>query len=659
MGQSAGRQRAMKGAQRLAQPTGIGTMLLQTQRAAGAFVPASGPHIYTVAAREAANDATVELHSGALTVRLRTSAVPAPALTDPATAPPDPSLLDGYPASDCLRDDVLPWRRMQDQTIVLTGTWPVPAPVRAALTSAFGAVRMARCASGGVATSLMQTAGPALATRAETRCPAAQSCRAWNFRRARVVGIATLLATVLMALLIPGPLIAVLLVWSCLTLLLNTALKVAAVISTLRHGHGGHAGPAKPENQSSVIPLHPCDRRVSAEPVVTLLVPLYHEREIASHLMARLAALDYPRDRLDVLLILEDDDTLTRGTLTAMDLPGWVRMVEVPEGTLRTKPRALNHALCVARGDIVGIYDAEDAPEPDQLRRVVRRFAQARPDVACLQGVLDYYNTSSNWLARCFTLEYAVWFRLVLPGLSRLGLVVPLGGTTLFLRRGAIEAVGGWDAHNVTEDADLGLRLVRAGFRTELIDTVTYEEANARMWPWVRQRTRWLKGYAMTYAVHMANPRKLLRDLGWWRFAGVQVLFLGTLSQFLLAPVLWSFWLILFGLPHPLNAMVPGTVLFGLGGLFLLTELINIAVASLAARRAGRPWLALWSPTLQVYFPLATIAAWRALTEMCTKPFFWDKTLHGIFLPRSGAVRSVAPARRALRFGVSQGVRVQ
>ncbi len=549
-------------------------------------------------------------------------------LLDPAAVPPDAALIGHYGAVACLRDGVLPWRRMQGQTVVLTEATTLPPATLAALRDTFGAVRLARAAPGTLGPMLARLAGPALAAAAETRCPAAQSCRSWNFRRAQGVGIAVLLTLTLLAVSFPGPLIAGLALWSAATLLCNTALKVAAVASALRAPPQGALVAAAPQ-------VTPFDR-AAREPVITLLVPLYREREIASHLLARLTDLDYPRDRLDVLLILEDDDALTHATLTALDLPDWVRIVAVPEGTLRTKPRALNHALTLARGDIVGIYDAEDAPAPDQLRAVARRFAIEPPEVACLQGVLDYYNTSCNWLARCFTLEYATWFRLMLPGLARLGLVVPLGGTTLFLRRAAIEAVGGWDAHNVTEDADLGLRLARAGYRTELVASVTIEEANARLWPWVRQRTRWLKGYAMTWAVHMADPAALWRDLGPRRFWGVQILFLGTVSQFVLAPVLWSFWLIPFGLPHPLRGMLPEAGLLALGALFLATELINLAVATLAARRAGRPRLAFWSPMLQLYFPLATISAWRALTEICTKPFFWDKTVHGVFLPHGG-----------------------
>jgi len=304
--------------------------------------------------------------------------------------------------------------------------------------------------------------------------------------------------------------------------------------------------------------------------------------------------------------------------------------VTVPHGPLQTKPRALNHALNVARGEIVGVYDAEDAPEPDQIHRVVRHFANNGPELACVQGRLDFYNPRRNWMSRCFTVEYATWFRLVLPGLVRLGLVVPLGGTTLFFRRTTLESLGGWDAHNVTEDADLGLRLARAGYRTDLLDTVTEEEATCRPWPWVRQRSRWIKGYAITWAVHMRSPGRLWRELGAARFLAVQVMFLGSVTQFLLAPVLWSFWLLAFGLPHPLDGVLVPWAVVALTVVFLGSEAVNVAVGMAAVSTRRHRGLRRWVPSLHFYYPLATLAACKALWELVACPFYWDKTPHGV-----------------------------
>lgn len=243
--------------------------------------------------------------------------------------------------------------------------------------------------------------------------------------------------------------------------------------------------------------------------------------------------------------------------------------------------------------------------------------------------MLDYFNARTNWLSRCFTIEYATWFRIVLPGMEKMGFAVPLGGTTLFFRRGVLEQLGGWDAHNVTEDADLGVRLARLGYTTELVETVTKEEANCRVWPWIKQRSRWIKGYAMTYGVHMRDPRRLWRELGARRFWGVQIVFLGTLSHLILAPVLWSYWLLAFGLPHPLAEVMPGWVVWAMFATFLTAEAINIGVGLIAVSTPGRRFLKLWVPTLHVYFPLASLAALKGLGEIVRKPFFWDKTQHG------------------------------
>ncbi|MFV2002207.1 MAG: glycosyltransferase family 2 protein, partial [Paracoccaceae bacterium] len=314
----------------------------------------------------------------------------------------------------------------------------------------------------------------------------------------------------------------------------------------------------------------------------------------------------------------------------------------VPRAHLKTKPRALNYALDFCRGSIIGVYDAEDAPEPDQLFKVARRFHDSPPEVACLQGVLDFYNPRANWLSRCFTIEYATWFRVVLPGLEKLGFVIPLGGTTLFFRREALEKIGAWDAHNVTEDADLGIRLARHGYRAELIATLTEEEANCRFWPWVRQRSRWLKGYAMTWAVHMRSPRRLWADVGPWRFFGIQMLFLGAISQFLLAPVLWTFWALPLGLPHPLTQTISSEAFLLLTILFLSAEAVSLSVSiyALAPNRHKRLWL--WVPSMHLYFPLGAIAAYKAVWEMISKPFYWDKTAHGL---SDTPVTRIAPAR--------------
>ena len=449
--------------------------------------------------------------------------------------------------------------------------------------------------------------GSILSNRAETLVPSRYSCRGWRGRMFQAfVGIAFVL---LISALILFPTAAI---WT----LTITALCAMIPITILRLIALRARPPKRHDDPTAELgPL----------PTVSILVPLYKEQEITAKLLKRLGNLTYPKEVLEVCLVLEADDETTINAVARATLPHWIRAIHVPVGTLRTKPRAMNYALPFLNGSIIGIYDAEDAPEPDQLMRVIRHFSSTKMDVACVQGVLDYYNSRRNWLARCFTIEYATWFRVLLPGLDRLGLVVPLGGTTLFFRRDILEELGGWDAHNVTEDADLGVRLARAGYRTECVSITTYEEANCRPWPWVKQRSRWIKGFVMTYATHMRRPTDLIRDIGWWRFAGLQILLLGTVLQFSLAPVLWSYWILVLGLSHPVGT--------GLGvfvtTIFVGAALITLGVNFRAVSEPERHHLRLWVPMMAIYNPLGTLAAYKALWELLFKPFYWDKTSHG------------------------------
>tara|TARA_R110002051_G_scaffold321754_1_gene410278 strand:+ start:1445 stop:3331 length:1887 start_codon:yes stop_codon:yes gene_type:complete len=552
-------------------------------------------------------------------------------LINPHDARPTASLVRIFGPVHAARTGLLPWRKMGGDTVVLTDSPDQFDRHIATLRARLGPVRMAISTTEYINKYLIEQCHATLVHAAETKVPQAQSSRMWRAQRSLVIGFIALFALAVLGVMAPDLTFGILATWTTLILLLTTGVKAVAAYACVAARSGDAPPPVTPARL----------------PKITLLVPLFRETEIADHLLARLRDIDYPQELLDVCLVTEGDDLTTRDALGKTVLPTWMRSVIVPEGTLRTKPRALNFALDFARGSIIGIYDAEDAPAPDQLRTVAVHFANCAPDVACLQGILDYYNDSTNWLTRCFTIEYATWFRIVLPGLARMGFVVPLGGTTLFFRRDILEHLGGWDAHNVTEDADLGVRLARAGYRTELINSVTGEEANGRAWPWVKQRSRWLKGYAITYAVHMRDPRKLWHDLGAKRFWGVQLLFLGTLSQFVLQPVLWSFWLIPLGVPHPVFNLLPTPWVWALAGLFFASEVVNLIVAGIALKAAGKMWLFKWALTLQVYFPLAALAAYKGLLELAWKPFYWDKTMHGVLLPKSATAPPRPPAHQA------------
>ncbi|SIN83134.1 glycosyltransferase family 2 protein [Vannielia litorea] len=626
----------------------LGTVLVD----AGVLAPADLLKVLAMQQREEARLGEILLAHGMISQAQLMAALATQwraRVIDPAFEPPDPRLVDRYTPERCLRDTILPWRRLGSLTVVITARPHLFARHEEALTRMFGPVVMALAQEQEVFQAVQQIRAKALVRRAESRVAEPLSCREFVSRRKQRVLLALCIAALLIALAAPRLGFALLTGWAVATLVLQMALKATAT-GLVWHGLRAEARarrrasadleaaaratpPAAPLALASALPAFNSRRSrpaIARLPVVSVMVPLFREEHIASHLIQRLSRLTYPKELLDVCLVMEASDDTTRLTLSRTPLPGWIRVITVPRGAVQTKPRALNYALEFTRGSIVGVWDAEDAPEPDQIHKVVQRFHERPAEVACLQGALDFYNAGTNWLSRCFAVEYASWFRVVLPGLARLGWAIPLGGTTLFFRREALDEIGGWDAHNVTEDADLGMRLYRMGYRTELIESTTFEEANCRALPWVKQRSRWLKGYALTWAVHMRNPARLWRDLGAWQFAGFQLLFLGALSQFVLAPFLWSFWLVVLGLWHPLSGWMPGWAVWTLAITFFASELVNIATGLTGTRRAGHPALYKWVPTLHFYYPLGSLASYKALWEIVTKPFYWDKTTHGL-----------------------------
>lgn len=541
---------------------------------------------------------------------------------DLASAPPDSALCRSLPVEFWLHHRVIPWKRMDNTVMIATARPDRFELIRDRLGDVFINATPVLAGDSAIADAIAGEFCADLASAASERVAPQYSCRTWKHGNRAV--LPSILALVLVALIVaPITAFAGLSLLAIVSLVMFATLKIIAASAHLLQVERQRRmpAPAKPD-------------AIPRLPHVSVLVPLFREREIIGDLLRRLDLLTYPKVLLDVVLVLEEEDDVTRATLDEYTLPSWIRVIEVPaHGGLTTKPRAMNYALDFCQGEIIGIWDAEDAPESDQIETVVGHFATAPPDVVCLQGVLDYYNPRTNWLARCFTIEYSAWFRVVLQGIARLGLVVPLGGTTLFFRRDVLEELGGWDAHNVTEDADLGVRLCRAGYRTEMIPTTTFEEANCRPWPWVKQRSRWLKGFMVTYLVHMKNPAGLFRDLGAWRFLGVQAFFIGTLCQFLLAPVLWSFWLILLGLPHPMQGVFAPVVVAALSVLFVSVEGIGIVIGLIGVSRAERRFLMPYVPTLVLYFPLGCVAAYKALYELLFRPFYWDKTQHGQAAP--------------------------
>ena len=255
---------------------------------------------------------------------------------------------------------------------------------------------------------------------------------------------------------------------------------------------------------TAAAPSSSLPRRSEATlPVYTVIVALYRETGAVAQLIAALDALDWPREKLDIKLVLEADDASTRAALAAMRLDRPYEIMIAPDVGPRTKPKALNAALPFARGAFVAVFDAEDRPEPDQLRCAFEAFLADDERLACVQARLTIDNTKDSWLTRMFTAEYAGLFDVFLPGLARHRLPLPLGGSSNHFRTAVLRAAGGWDPHNITEDADLGARLARFGYHSTVIASSTYEEAPARFAAWLRQRRRWFQGWIQTWLVHM------------------------------------------------------------------------------------------------------------------------------------------------------------
>jgi glycosyltransferase XagB len=366
-------------------------------------------------------------------------------------------------------------------------------------------------------------------------------------------------------------------------------------------------------------------------PRYTILVPLYREAVLVRQLVAAINALDYPKEKLDVKLLLEEDDHDTIAALRALRLGPHFRLTIVPDAHPKTKPKACNYGLLHARGEYVVIYDAEDVPEPDQLKKAVVAFRKSPPGIVCVQAKLNYANRDQNLLTRWFTAEYSQWFDLFLPGLDATRAPVPLGGTSNHFPVAKLLELGAWDPFNVTEDADVGIRLARSGYRTAIIDSTTYEEATSRVYNWIRQRSRWVKGYVQTWLVHMRHPVQLWRELGPANFVSFQLVVGGTALTMLLNPVFWvltSLWALTeAGL---IREIFPGVVYYAAAGNLLVGNFVFTYLNVAGALRRGYDDLVRYALFSPLYWALMSVGAWKGFLQLVRRPSYWEKTVHGM-----------------------------
>ncbi|MGQ9661814.1 MAG: glycosyltransferase [Kiritimatiellia bacterium] len=364
-------------------------------------------------------------------------------------------------------------------------------------------------------------------------------------------------------------------------------------------------------------------------PVYSVLVPLFREPEVVPALFAALRSLDYPAHKLDIQLLVEPHDTATIAALQQCGLADNMRITEAPRGLPQTKPRACNAGLENARGELLVIFDAEDRPEPDQLKKAVAAYRKMPPEVVCLQARLDHYNSMQSLFSQWAAMEYLIWYRWILPGLQVLGAPIPLGGTSNHFRTNALRQLGGWDPFNVTEDCDLGMRIARCGWQTRMLDSVTWEEAVTIPSAWIRQRTRWIKGYWQTWLVQSRSGA--LREFGFWKWLLFAATVGGSTAMLVLNPIMWAILVAWFFVGWPMADFQDPFSVAALGLTVLLMALnlvfigINIA-GCILSRRSELVAVALLSP---VEWVLLGLAAWRGMFQFFVRPFHWEKTPHG------------------------------
>lgn len=442
-------------------------------------------------------------------------------------------------------------------------------------------------------------------------------------------------ALVALAIVWPlGTLIGVLATAS-LVFLAGTVFKFAVSMTGSRYDQVDHATAAE------IAAIDDADL-----PIYTVLVPVFREARVVARLVENLGRLDYPADKLEVLILVEEDDEETRQAINASTPPENFVIVTVPRGAPQTKPRACNVGLAVARGEFLVIYDAEDAPEPDQLKKTWLAFHRAPASTVVFQAALNYFNARENILTRMFSLEYSYWFGYMLPGLDVRDLPIPLGGTSNHFRTAALRELGGWDPYNVTEDADLGIRASALGYRVGVVDSTTMEEATSRIGIFIGQRSRWIKGYMQTSLVHARRPGALIKRIGLRRFAAFALLIAGTPLTFLGVIPFTALLLFTFIVPAvSLASVFPPLVLWLALLNFLVGNILMVYLNMMGPYKRGSFWLVGWALLNPVYWLLHSVASYKALWQLVTRPHYWEKTEHGLstYEHPGGAEGAAAP----------------
>ena len=380
-------------------------------------------------------------------------------------------------------------------------------------------------------------------------------------------------------------------------------------------------------------------------PTYTIFCPLYKEWDVLPQFVTAMGRLDYPKEKLQVLLLLEEDDVETIKRAKAYKLPACFQVVVIPQSRPKTKPKALNYGLTYATGEYAVTYDAEDIPDPKQLKKAILAFKKADDRTVCIQAKLNFYNPHQNILTRVFTAEYSLWFDLVLVGLQSIHAPIPLGGTSNHFRTRDLHDLKGWDAFNVTEDCDLGMRLVKHGFRTAVINSMTLEEANSDLKNWFRQRTRWIKGYIQTYLVHMRNPKHFMRDWKEPHVVTFQLVVGGKVLSMFINPVMWTITVSYFAFRPILGTFIesffPAPVLYM--GVFslLFGNFLYMYYYMIGCAKREYDDIIKYVFLVPFYWLAMSMAAWRAVYKIIRDPHYWAKTKHGLHIKHNKTIKQI------------------
>lgn len=555
--------------------------------------------------------------------------------------PPETVLVQAREIDDYIRLRALPWQQT-DGTVIIATSEPTPQLAVWASRRFGGDIALVITSPFDIRRTIEQLFAPVLTDESRMklyRIAPERSARE-TFTTDQRFGFA-LLAAIIIAWFSTGPARAA----ASLILFFHLLYAATMAFKWLVFARGAHAPKPALADSALAMPEHTL-------PVYTILVPLYREAASLPHLLANLERLDYPRALLDIKLILEADDKETLAAAHMLKPARSFDIITVPPSEPRTKPKACNYALRFARGEFVTIYDAEDRPEPLQLKKAVAMFRRY-PQVSCLQARLNYYNANQSLLTRWFALEYAILFDFLLPGLQRLGIPIPLGGTSNHFRYKVLKEAGEWDPFNVTEDADLGVRLAALSHPARMLGSITLEEAPVSVHAWLRQRSRWIKGYMQTWLVHMRHPYRLWKEIGTKGLLGFQFFVGIPCLTFLSAPIIWLLsFAALFegsGVHQHLPGWFPVLAFCNLVA-YLVLHWFQAKGAARRFRKDPVPFTVA-AIVFPVYWFLHSAASYKSLWQLIFRPHFWEKTEHGVALgavPHARPVSSLFSGRKPI-----------